>query len=99
MYITTFKKGHEPEENILRGNDAGHTSLYWHDSEEVYYIAPLEIEIGRYVGLPAEQRTYCVEEHYAYPALLLPHIPCTSSMDFTTPGIKDIISNYVMNTH
>ena len=85
MYITTFKKSHEPEENILRGNDAGHTSLYWHDSEEVYYIAPLEIEIGRYVGLPAEQRTTnCVEEHYTCPALLLPHIPCISSMDFNT---------------
>ena len=60
---------------------------------------PLEIETGRYVGIPAEQRICKVcrgavedEVHFCItcPALTLPRIPLLQAMDSISPGFKDL---------
>ena len=80
---------------MLRGCDAGLTSLYWHDSEEV------EIEIGMQVYRPTtriEDLKLCVgadvdEVHFCItcPALAQPHIPLLHAMDSKTAGFKENI--------
>ena len=59
---------------------------------------PLEIESGRYVGIPAEQKICklcrgAVEDEVpfriVYPTLVLPCIPLLQTIDSITRGFKD----------
>ena len=63
---------------------------------------PLEIETGRYVGIPAEQKICklcrgAVEDEVHFwitcPALVLPRIPLLQAMDSITPGFKGLCDN------
>ena len=63
---------------------------------------PLEIETGRYVGIPAEQRMCKLcrgavedEVHFCITCttLILPHIPLLQAMDSITTGFKGLCHN------
>jgi len=88
---------HEPEECTESIRRKAHWSLLaWLRGG----TAPLQIETGRYVGLPQDQRICKLRKNTAVEdkthfcttcsALALPCIPLFQTMEATTPGFSDI---------